>query len=260
MRFAVLQKDSEPVSLQQLSTAFAKVPGLTAMDAKTQCEGASGILVRNFDGAQASALQAGLEIEGIKTEIVPEAAVPVLPLAKQIRRAEITPDALLIDDQMLTRSAIPWGQIVFIAAGCIQEATFQRTRTEWEEVTTHVISVGEVMIPVQDKETKFQYNSRESAEKNLRADLIIASEPFSRLSIELNRFDFFVDGKKTNQDLPSHFAALVRKIIENAKGAYLNRGPLELTKDSGSLTYYPRKPAFEGEMSWLIWKSCQRPA
>jgi hypothetical protein len=261
MRFAVLQKTFEPVSLEQLGVAFAKIPGLTAMDAAVQCEGAFGILVRNFTGEQASALQAGLRMQGVETEIVPENALPVLPIAKQIRRAEIRPECFSIQDQLLMKSSIAWNRIAFIAAGWIQQSAFVRKRTEWEEVRTEMIHLGGMMmIPIQHTETKFEYASRESSAWVLRADLVIAGEPFTRVSIEENRFDFFAEGKRTTDNLPYHFHVLLRGIMKHCPNAVLSRGAIALGGDEPKLFDYPKKSAFENELTWLMWKAAQKSA
>ena len=64
MSYAVMQRDLEPPSIEQLKIAFRGLPGLTEMDAHVLGKDAFGVLVKGFTLEKATQLQANLAAPG----------------------------------------------------------------------------------------------------------------------------------------------------------------------------------------------------
>ena len=69
-------------------------------DACTLGREAYGILARSFEPEQAQALQSALAAQGVETDLVDDASLPVLPQMRIVHRLDSTPDALMICDPL----------------------------------------------------------------------------------------------------------------------------------------------------------------
>jgi hypothetical protein len=255
--FAVVQTTLEPLDLEKMSRAFRGIPGFAPYDAGTVCSEGDGILCRGFSANQAAALQANLQAEGVAVEVVDEAQLPVLPPAKLIRRVEIKPETIFIEDLVRGMIPVPCDQIRLIAAGSVQLTSFPRTRTEWEEVRTeHINTHLGISIPIQVRETKFDYSSKESVDWFLRAEILLADGSL-RYCIEAERFNFSSLGDGVTRDLAGNFCLLVRGLAAHAPHALLNQGAAAIVSDPCEFTYYPRKGVFLDEITWMLWQAEQ---
>lgn len=250
-RFAVLRKGVEPLTMDRLERAFGKAPGLTPADAGILCKDALGILVRNFEAVQATALQAGLKAEGVEVEVVEESRMPVLPTGKMIRRLECKPEGLTVFDSIGWKASVAWGDVMLIAAGRVKQATFPRTRAEGDEVRTESIHISAHGMPVKVR-PEFEYTSRESAEWFLRIEIMLAGG-VERYSIEGGNFDFACLGERASKSLAHNFCLLVRELVRFAPHAVLNSGASSIIAGPGEVVAYPRKNVLEDEIVWMLW-------
>jgi hypothetical protein len=256
MPYAVMQKGLEQPTIAHLKNAFSRVPNLTAFDANNHCKETFGMIVRNFKADQALALQAGLKAEGFETEVVEESQLPVLPVAKTIRRLEFTRDALMIYDPLGQKFPVEWGHLLLIGAGCLRQASFQRTRSEWE-VTTTVLVQG--VIPVTVRDTKVEFSSRESAGWVLRAEILL-TRAMVRYSIEAEEFSFACLGERATRDLAANFCLLLKELMKFAPHAVLNRGATSIGAESPGFVSYPHANVFHQELTWLLWQRARQRA
>ncbi|MDB6067832.1 MAG: hypothetical protein JWR26_4040 [Pedosphaera sp.] len=256
MPYAVMQKGLEPPTIAQLKNAFSRVPNLTAFDANSLCKETFGMIVRNFKADQALALQAGLKAEGIETEVVEESQLPLLPVAKTIRRIEFAPDALMIYDPLGQKFPVEWGHVLLIGAGCVRRASFQRTRSEWEVATTVLI---QGVIPVTVRDTKVEFSSRESAGWVLRAEIVL-TRAMVRYSIEAEEFSFACLGERGTRDLAANFCLLLKELMKFAPHAVLNRGATSIGAGSPGFVSYPHATVFHQELTWLLWQMARQRA
>lgn len=251
MPYAVLQKNLDAPSAEQLRAAYRGVPGVPAADAERLCQNMFGILARSLSADQAAALQGGLRAQGLETEIIEERALPPLPPGKVVRRLEFTTEALIIYDPLGRTVPIPWEHLMLLAAGNIQQATFTRTRTEREEVRTKFVHG---VIPIQVREIKVGYSSQESAAKVLRGEIIL-TRATARYTIEAESFNYAAClGERAQRDIPADFCLAMRELAGRAPQAALGRGAASLLAEPPGLVAYPRHKSLEEEMVWMLWQ------
>src|SRR6185503_7075197 len=126
MPFAIMQKELLAPSVEHLSRAFRSLPDLTALDAQTAANDAFGILWRGLDVEGASAMQDALMKQDIEVEVVEESELPVLPPAKVIKQIDFMPTQLSMYDPMGRVFALPWSDLMVIAAGNVHLRDYHR--------------------------------------------------------------------------------------------------------------------------------------
>ena len=251
--YAVARRSFEPVAAEMLAGALRGVPGLTSADAPNVCGDGCGFLARQLTAEQAAPFLANLRQAGVDAELVTEASVPVLPPRRLIRKAEFTPEALLVDDPLGRLTPMAWSDIVLIAAGSVREAVFSRTRHEWQETRTDLILVAHLaVIPIPVKETHVGYDAKESAEWALRAEVLFA-DGATRFSIEAERFSFSGLKELLTQDLAANFCLLVRELARHVPQATLNEGATRIVAEPCEFAYYSSRAAFQSETTWRLW-------
>ena len=93
-----MQTGLEPPSVEQLRSAFAQVPGLTALDVNILGGDAFGVLAKGLEGEQAEAMRSALAAEGFEAEVVEDAALPELPPPVKLGKVTLTPAAFVTDN------------------------------------------------------------------------------------------------------------------------------------------------------------------
>jgi hypothetical protein len=211
-----------------------------------------GILARNLRAEQAAALQAGLSDLGVQTEVVEEAKLPPLPPAKTVRRLEFTREALMVFDPLNRSFPVPWGHLMLLTAGDVQQATFTRTRTEREEVRTKFVHG---VIPIQVREIKVGYSSQESAAKVLRGEIVL-TRAAARYTIEAENFNYAAClGERARKDAPLDFCLVMRELAGFAPQAALGRGAASILAEPPAFVAYPRHKFLEDELVWMLWRA-----
>lgn len=248
---AVMQKSTEPPAIEQLKRAFSRIPGLTAYDASKYCRETFGIVARNFTGEQATVLQAALAAEGIEAEVVEESRLPVLPAGKMVRRAEITPEALMIYDPVGQKFPLEWGHVMVIAAGKVSVAEFTRVRTE-REASSYDLSNLDRRNRRQPKKVT-EYTSKEKLREQYLLEIIL-SRAVMRYGIEADRFDFGCLGERAKPDEAGNFCQLLRELAKHAPQAALNRGARAMVAEPGALVSYRGKNILNEEIIWQLWR------
>jgi hypothetical protein len=254
-RFAVVQARREPLDLEKLRRAFLGVPGLTPHDADVVGGEGDAILCRNLSADQAAMLQAKLQAEGVEVETVDQSQLPVLPPPKAIRRIELTPEALWVDDLIKGKIPIAWRQVRLIGAGSVQLMTVTRKRTETREVDPNPLRHLTPLWPLISGR-KVQFSSQTSTDWFLRAEIVLA-EGAVRYSIEAENFNFAPLGEGVSKDLAGNFCLLIRGLAAHAPEALLSRGAASILSDPCEFAYYSRKTAFEDDLIWTLWKAQQ---
>ncbi len=255
MTCAVMQKSSQPEAqppaIEQLKRAFSRIPGLTAYDANKYCRETFGMIARNFTGEQATVLQAALAAEGIEAEVVEEPRLPVLPAGKMVRRAEITPQALMIFDPVGQKFPVEWGHVMVIAAGKVAVAEFTRVRTE-REASNYDLSNLDRRNRRQPKKVT-EYTSKEKQREQYLLEIIL-SRAVMRYGIEADRFDFGCLGESATTDEAGNFCQLVRELAKHAPQAALNRGARAMVAGPGASVSYAGRNILNEEMIWQLWR------
>jgi len=252
--YAIASRKFDPVATEVLSGALRGVPGLTPADAPNVCGDGCGFLARQLTAEQAAKFFANLQHAGVDAELVAEASVPVLPRRRLIRQAKFTPEALLVDDALGRMTPVTWSDIVLIAAGSVCEAVFTHGRFERDVTRTDFIHIGHlVAIPIEVTETHVEYDSRESAEWALRAELFLA-DGSTRLNIEAERFSFAGLNELLTQNLATNFCLFVRELARHVPQAGLNEGATRILAEPPEFAYYSSRAAFQNETMWRLWR------
>ena len=251
-RFALVRHNLDPLDVEKLRRAFLGLPGLAPYDADAVCNDGAGILCRGFATDHATTLQAKLKAEGVDAEIIDETTLPALPPPKIIRRVEIKPEALFVEDLVRGMMPVEWARVRLIAAGSIRLTQVTRKYVETEETHPRHIHVGHLSVQV--TEGSSGYVSKEKVDWFLRAEILLADSPV-RYSIEAERFNFIPLGEGVTRDLSGNFCLLVRGLVTHAPKAILNQGAAAIAADPPEFMYYPRKSAYYDEITWHLWKA-----
>jgi hypothetical protein len=249
MAYAVVQTRMEPVSPEQLATAFQQVPGLTALDVKTLGRDACGILAKGLESEQSAAIQSALAAQGIEAGSVEEAALPELPSPRQLTQANFAPDALVIHDFMGRSLALPWNEISVLAAGRAPMTEFiSEPKTK---VTTKLGGRGGPRIKVvTENVTNEEQHSHLLLEIITRGAAIrynaVADHPETLLLFQCL-------GERRCRDPLANLSLFVQEAAKLSPGTILNYGACNLRENRDPSFSYASKGAFYREIVWLLW-------
>jgi hypothetical protein len=229
-----------------MARAFRSVPGLTPMDAHILGNDAFGILVKGFSEPQASAMQGALRIEGVETEILDQALLPVLPAKHIVHRLDCTPEHLMIFDSSSRGFALEWRHVIFIAAGAVRLTEFVRERQRREK-----ISYTGNGLPIRDLD--YDLVSREEQNIHLIAEIIVVGGTL-RYSLQADKFNFDYLGPRKMPETAANFALLVRDLVQFGTVAALNQGAETIQNGATNVFTYPSQNAFSEEIVWSLWQ------
>jgi hypothetical protein len=248
MQYAVLQKELVAPDLEALKRACRVLPSLRDIDAQNMFQDAYGILIKGLDVVDASALQDALQAEGIDTVVVEESELPIIPPAKVIHQIEFLPAHLNMYDPMGRVFALPWQDIMLIAAGNVRILEFRKAKTSYEETSFNGAGSS------QERSAE----KRQRGEPNLHLMLeIFLVGGIARYSISGETFDFAYLEERYSNSLQKNFCTLVQDIVEFAPHAGQNRGTYMAAQNVEELFTYPSKPTFYEELAWMLWRISQ---
>ena len=235
MPFAIMQKELLAPSVEHLARAFRSLPDLTALDAQTAANDAFGILWRGLDVEGASAMQDALMKQSIEVEVVEESELPVLPPSKVIKQIEFLPAQLSMYDPMGRVFALPWRDLMLIAAGNVRLRDYKaKGYTPAEAVHSHEAPHGDHTM-------------------HLMLELVLAGG-VARYSMIADEFVFNYLGSRLTKETARNFEIIVRELAENAPHAGLNRGAFLICQNEKDIFTYPNKAAFFEEITWFLWR------
>ena len=235
MPFAIMQKELLAPSVEHLSRAFRSLPNLTALDAQTAANDAFGILWRGLDVEGASAMQDALMKQSIEVEVVEESELPVLPPSKVIKQIEFLPTQLSMYDPMGRVFALPWRDIMVIAAGNVHLRDYRKAAHSPAEAAHN----NEV--------------PRGQEKLHLMLELVLTGG-VARYSMIADEFVFNHLGARLTKDMAENFKMVVRELADNAQHAGLNRGAFLICQNEKEIFSYPSKAAFFEEITWFLWR------
>jgi hypothetical protein len=253
MTCSLMQKSLEPPTPEQLKLAYCKVPGLTAVDAAVLGRDAFGVLARSFERGRAEALKSALAAQGVETELVEDANLPVLPEARLVHRIDCTPDALLIYDPLDRSIPLKWENIMLIAAGQVSLSEIKDVRTESKVRGRSYMGFGG------GDKTIVSHDLKEERHDRWLLEFVISGAGLRyNVNAEVARPKLFLGlGERRTNDLAANFKLLVQDMVKGAPQATVNRGVHYLCENSAKPLHYPTKKAFYDEMIWLLWKMNQ---
>ncbi len=246
MPYAVLQKELDAPSAEQLRRAFRALPELTDGDGASMSRDAFGILVDGLSLENATILQRALQAEGVETELVDQEDLIPLPPAKRLQRADPAPEGLIVHSHLGPQPPTDWSHVILVAAGRVRLTQFRRTERE-RIVYRRVGRAGAFPIYLTDVSHKEERNFK------LVVEILLDIAP-ARYQITADRFRYNYLGPRLQTDWTQNYASLVRDIVRYAARATINRGAQSLRKDPNAIFQYPTRHAFEEEIVWLLWR------
>ena len=154
--YAVLQKEAARPTAEQIRRAFRSFSHLTDADAVRLAANAQGILQRQLSADAARAFLRALQAEGVAAAIVAESELQLLPQSKSLHRLALTEAALEVYDLHGQPTAVPWGELVLIAAG-----TVRPTKSAYTELSDPLrLPVGEQSLANKERGIRMQVTSR----------------------------------------------------------------------------------------------------
>jgi hypothetical protein len=236
MSYAILQKELVVPDVECLKRAFSVWPALTSIDAQTSANDAYGILLRGLDVENAGVLKDALHKENVETVVVEESKLPSLPPGRIGRQAEIDSAHLTLYDSMRRASRVAWSDIHLIAAGLVRMREGARVRSAHASAETKEEQSGHLMLEIflRGGQGRFSVDGREFAYDHL--------------------------GGRVTDDPAVNFVFLVQDLVRNAPHAGLNRGAFAACQKPPELFPYPSKPAFQEELTWMLWRIGQLEA
>jgi hypothetical protein len=253
VRYALMNQGAEAVEHDLFSRAFAGVPGLTPIDASALGNRGCGILIRKLTLEQATTLKTNLKAAGIETEVVPENALPALPVGKVIRSLECSAEVLNVRDCLQRTIGLGRSDVKLLAAGSVRTATFPRELKEVEEIRIEWVHGLHGGLPMLKQETVVRHVQREAEQWLLRAE-IFAPVVNQRFVIEGENFDYRCLGSAPTHDLATNFCLLMRELAGKYSPPLLSRGVTSIISEPPEFAYYPNKDSFHNELIWLLWR------
>jgi hypothetical protein len=230
MSYAILQKELVVPDVECLKRAFSVWPALTSIDAQTSANDAYGILLRGLDIENAGMLKAALHKENVETVVVEESTLPSLPPGRIGRQAELDSAHLTLYDPMRRASRVAWSDIHLIAAGLVRMREGAKGRSAHASAEPKEEQSGHLMLEI-----------------FLRGGL-------GRFSVDGREFAYDHLGGRLTNDPAVNFVFLVQDLVRNAPHAGLNRGAFAACQKPPELFPYPNKPAFQEELTWMLWR------
>jgi len=243
MRYAVLQQDLIAPDLEALKRGCRVLPSLRDIDAQNMFQDSYGILIQGLELLDASALQGGLQAEGIVTHVVEESELPVIPPAKVIRQIEFLEAHLNMYDPMGRAFALPWQDIMLLAAGNVTMPEFRKSKPSHEEQQFLGMS----------HDTFSDSRTREGTHPQLLLEIYLVGG-VARYTITGETFDFSHLDARLTPNLRTNFSLLLEDLAKFAPHAGLNRGACLATQGGGEIFKYPSKHAFYEELVWMLWR------
>jgi hypothetical protein len=187
-------------------------------------------------------------LEQVKTVLVEEDKLPLLPQAHVMRQVEFSPGHLTIFDPMRRTTEIPWKDIMFVAAGYVHMRERRKQRSALEEAVTHPAGFAQDLLS--------GVSEREEESYRLLLDVYLQGG-LSRFSMVADEFVFEHLGSRMTEDLSMNFVLLAQELAQGAPHAGLNRGAFMACQNPPELFPYPSKSAFNEEMIWMLWRISQ---
>lgn len=200
----------------------------------------SGILVSRLPRDEAHAFQAALAGRGFETEIVADAALPVLHETYQIQRVETREEALVLTDSLGRERVRPPTDLVFLAAGFLNRIEF---KTEWRQ-NIETAQRSQYGPPMQKLVSKIEHV--EETEQIFRMDFFFWAEP-NRFHLPLSHeTSIFHQGAPIRMKLRGAIELMMSDLAKLLPPERLNR-PM---RDPLQPRVYPSLASYENEIRW----------
>ena len=255
--FALIQQRLEFPDVAAVARALEGVGEWHPVDAAHLVADAFGILLRNLEEIPGRQLETAMRREGIGVDLVDERDLPVPPVSKKLRRAEVRPEAFVAFDPYDREILVSWERVELVCAGAVRMTRFRpvtrnrdRDPSIWGEESSLPL---EASIALRHESRDVSITLRqEKREWCWLADLLVAGRTL--------RFSF-VSGEFVPSELEGprihnpddRFRAFLRRLLVHVPHAILNRGAFAVREDDpDAAPRYPTRNAYQEEMVWLM--------
>lgn len=239
--FSLLLKSLEQTipreSLEEASDAAASV---ARADCPRLLRENSGILVSRLPRDEAHAFQASLAERGFETEIVADAALPVLHETYQIQRVETREEALVLTDSLGRERVRPLTDLVFLAAGFLNRIEFKTELHQRLDFRGHEGRGAGMPKLVTEREFT------EETEQIFRMDFFFWAEPNRFHLLLTNETSIFHQGAPVRMKFRGAIERMMSDLAKLLPPERLNR-PM---RDPLQPRIYPSLASYENEIRW----------
>ncbi|MBL9174555.1 MAG: hypothetical protein JNL10_13545 [Verrucomicrobiales bacterium] len=246
MPFALVQQRLEFPDVAAVARALEGAGEWHPVDAAHLVADAFGILLRNLEEIPGRDLELALRREGVGVDLVDERDLPVPPISKKLRRAEVRPEAFVAVDPYDREILVPWDRIEMICAGAVRMTRFRpvtwnrdRDPSSWGEESRSPLDASITL-------------RQEKREWCWMADLLMAGRTL-RFSFASGEFVPTEPEETGNRDPEERFRRFLRGLLAHVPQAILNRGAFAVREDDpDAAPRYPTRNAYQEEMIWLM--------
>lgn len=248
--YAVLVRGGMRPSAEQIRRAFRAFNHLTDADAIRLAANAEGILMRHLSSDEARAFHRALEAEGVVAAFVSESALVQLSQPTRLHRIELSPEELVVFDQIGRPQRYPWEEIALLALGSLLHVGLAKAA---------FTSVG----AGHDALTNAWSKSASSVSHRLERDFqmlleIVTKRDRQRFQIDAASFPFGHLTEHRGISPGEKIVWLTGEFILRAPGAMLNRGAQDIRDGGQMVRGYATMQAFNDEMVWLLWNQAEK--
>ncbi|MFO1460290.1 MAG: hypothetical protein U1G08_12860 [Verrucomicrobiota bacterium] len=246
MPFALIQQRLEFPDVAAVARALEGVGEWHPMDAAHIVADAFGILLRNLEEIPGRQLEMAMRREGIEVDLIDERDIPVPPVSKKLRRAEVRPESFVAFDPYDREISVPWDRIDLICAGAVRMTRFRtvtynrdRDPSSWGEESRSPLGASITL-------------RQEKREWCWMSDLVVTGGTL-RFSLVSGEFVPPEPEGTSSRDPEHRFRMFLRGLLAHAPRAVLNRGAFAVREDDpDSAPRYPTRNAYQEEMIWLL--------
>lgn len=228
------------MSREQLEEASVHAPSIARADCIRMRERLAGIFISRLPYEEAMAFQRGLAGQGIETDVVPDPALPALPAGMRSIRVNRIDDDFHFRDFMDRLTVIPRDELLFLAAGCIEDPRLKHTTR-----TVMNRSGNGIAFPIQESQL------RTITERSVRVDVFFVRPPhrFSFNAGEATRF--IIGDEPVYLHKPESIARAFREVRCWLPAENRTNGLIRLAQPLGRRVPFG---VYESEIRWRFYR------
>lgn len=236
----LLKSLDQTITRESLEEASDAAHSVARADCPRLLRENSGILVSRLPQDEARAFQAALAGRGYETEVVADAALPMLHESFQVQRVETREEVLVLTDSMGRERVRPLTDLVFIAAGFLNRIEFKTELHQRLDFRGHEGRGAGMPKLVTEREFK------EETEQIFRMDFFFWAEP-NRFHLHLTKeTSIFHQGTPIRMKLRGAIDRMMSDLAKLLPPERLNR-PM---RDPSLPRVYPSPASYENEIRW----------
>ena len=239
--FSVIQRRLEdPVTRGQLEQASDHAPSIARADCVRMHAMLAGIFISRLPREEAIAFQRGLAGQGIESDVVPDTELPELPVGMRSMRVNRIDHAFHFRDFMDRLTIIPQTELLFVAAGCIEDSRLKRTTRNVMNTTGYGTS-----FPFQEQQLNV------IAERSVRIDVFFGRPPY-RFSFSVGEASrFMIDDQPVYLHNPEDIGRAFRQVRDWVPAAARTNSLIRLGQPGSRRVPFA---VYQSEIRWRFYR------